>query len=102
HPVSGAGCQHARITSACGARHNGGNGPAFAHRARGRRGDLLAGDADDGRGAPVVRARDDRSPQRMTVVLAAEAAPLALLALASGRIATRLGARRTMLVCDAL
>ncbi len=42
------------------------------------------------------------SPQRMTVVLAAEAAPLALLALVSGRIATRLGARRTMLVCDAL
>jgi MFS family permease len=42
------------------------------------------------------------SPQRMTVVLAAEAAPLALLALVSGRIATRLGARRTMLACDAL
>ena len=42
------------------------------------------------------------SPQRMTVVLAAEAAPLALLALVGGRIATRLGARRTMLVCDAL
>ena len=42
------------------------------------------------------------SPQRMTVVLAAEAAPLALLALVSGRIATRLGARRRMLVCDAL
>jgi len=42
------------------------------------------------------------SPQRMTVVLAAEAAPLALLALLSGRMATRLGARRTMLACDAL
>ena len=42
------------------------------------------------------------SAQRMSVVLAAEAAPLALLALVSGRIATRLGARRTMLACDAL
>src|SRR5919201_3436055 len=41
------------------------------------------------------------SPQRMSVVLAAEAAPLALLALVSGRIATRLGARRTMLACHA-
>jgi MFS family permease len=42
------------------------------------------------------------SPQRMSIVLAAEAAPLALLALVSGRVATRLGARRTMLACDAL
>lgn len=42
------------------------------------------------------------SPQRMSVVLAAEAAPLAVLALVSGRVATRLGARRTMLACDAL
>jgi MFS family permease len=42
------------------------------------------------------------SPGRMSVVLAAEAAPLALLALVSGRLATRLGARRTMLACDAL
>ncbi len=42
------------------------------------------------------------SPQRMTIVLAAEAAPLAVLALVSGRVATRLGARRTMLACDAL
>src|SRR6201989_338956 len=42
------------------------------------------------------------SAQGMTVVLAAEAAPRALLALVSGRIATRLGTRRTMLVCDAL
>jgi MFS family permease len=42
------------------------------------------------------------SPQRMSIVLAAEAAPLALLALVSGRVATRLGARRTMLACDAV
>jgi predicted MFS family arabinose efflux permease len=42
------------------------------------------------------------SAQRMSVVLAAEAAPLALLALVAGRAATRLGARRTMLACDAL
>jgi predicted MFS family arabinose efflux permease len=42
------------------------------------------------------------SPQRMSIVLAAEAAPLALLALVSGRLATRLGARRTMLACDAV
>jgi MFS family permease len=42
------------------------------------------------------------SPQRMSIVLAAEAAPMALLALVSGQIATRLGARRTMLACDAL
>src|SRR3954469_4900146 len=38
----------------------------------------------------------------MSVVLAAEAAPLALLALTSGRLAARLGARRTLLACDAL
>lgn len=37
------------------------------------------------------------SPGRMSLVLAAQAAPLAVLALASGRVATRLGARRTML-----
>ena len=42
------------------------------------------------------------SPQRMSLVLAAEAAPLALLALVSGRVATRLGARGTLLACDAL
>jgi predicted MFS family arabinose efflux permease len=42
------------------------------------------------------------SPGRMSAVLAAEAAPLALLALASGRVATRLGARGTLLACDAL
>jgi MFS family permease len=42
------------------------------------------------------------SPGRMSVVLAAEAAPLALLALVSGRVANRLGARRTLLACDLL
>ena len=42
------------------------------------------------------------SAQRMSIVLAAQAAPLALLALVSGRLATHLGARRTMLACDAL
>lgn len=38
----------------------------------------------------------------MGVVLAAEAAPLALLAIPSARIAGRLGARRTLLLCDAI
>lgn len=42
------------------------------------------------------------SPGRMGVVLAAEAAPLALLAIPSGRLAGRLGARRTLLLCDAI
>ena len=42
------------------------------------------------------------SPGRMGVVLAAEAAPLALLAIPSSRVARRLGARRTLLVCDAI
>ena len=42
------------------------------------------------------------SPGRMSIVLAAEAAPLALLALVSGRVATRLGARGTLLACDLL
>jgi MFS family permease len=42
------------------------------------------------------------SPGRMSAVLAAEAAPLALLALVSGRVAARLGARGTLLVCDLL
>jgi MFS family permease len=42
------------------------------------------------------------SPGRMSVVLAAEAAPLALLALVSGRMANQLGARRTLLACDLL
>ena len=38
---------------------------------------------------------------RMGLVLAVEAAPLALLAVAGARIAGRLGPRRTLLVCDA-
>jgi MFS family permease len=42
------------------------------------------------------------SPGRMGVVLAAEAAPLALLGVPSGRVAARLGARRTLLLCDAV
>ncbi|MGH2804027.1 MAG: MFS transporter [Thermoleophilaceae bacterium] len=42
------------------------------------------------------------SPERMGFVLAAEAAPLALLGIPSGRLAGRLGARRTLLLCDAL
>jgi MFS family permease len=42
------------------------------------------------------------SPGRMSAVLAAEAAPLALFALVSGRVATRLGARGTLLACDAV
>jgi predicted MFS family arabinose efflux permease len=42
------------------------------------------------------------SPSRMTVVLAAEAAPLALLGVPSGRVAGALGARRTLLACDAV
>jgi MFS family permease len=42
------------------------------------------------------------SPGRMGVVLAAEAAPLALLGIPTGRLAGRLGARRTLLLCDAV
>jgi MFS family permease len=42
------------------------------------------------------------SPGRMGAVLAAEAAPLALLGIPTGRVAGRLGARRTLLLCDAL
>jgi predicted MFS family arabinose efflux permease len=42
------------------------------------------------------------SPEQMGLVLAAEAAPLALLGIPTGRLAGRLGARRTLLVCDAL
>ena len=42
------------------------------------------------------------SPGRMGLVLAAEAAPLALLGIPSARIAGRLGARRTLLLCDAI
>ena len=40
------------------------------------------------------------SPGKMGLVLAAEAAPLALLAVNSGRVAARLGPRRTLLLCD--
>jgi len=42
------------------------------------------------------------SPGRMGLVLAAETAPVALLGPLSGRIAGALGARRTLLACDAL
>ena len=41
------------------------------------------------------------SPARTSIVVAAEMAPVALFGLASGAVTTRLGARRTMLVCDA-
>jgi MFS family permease len=40
------------------------------------------------------------STARMGVVLAAELLPMALLGIPSGVVVTRLGARRTMLVCD--
>lgn len=40
------------------------------------------------------------SAARMSLVLAAEAAPLAVLALPAGRLAGRLGARRTLLACS--
>jgi MFS family permease len=40
------------------------------------------------------------SPGKMGIVLAAEAAPLALLFVASGRVAARLGPRRALLLCD--
>lgn len=41
-------------------------------------------------------------PTKMTIVLAAEVLPMALFGLPSGSIVSRFGARRTMLVCDAL
>ena len=41
------------------------------------------------------------SPSKMTLVLAAEIAPMALLGIPSGMVVERLGARTTMLVCDA-
>jgi MFS family permease len=41
------------------------------------------------------------SPARMTVVLAVELLPVALLGIPSGTLVTRLGARRTMLLGDA-
>jgi MFS family permease len=40
------------------------------------------------------------SPTKMGIVLAAELLPVALLGIPSGTVVTRLGARRTMLVCD--
>ena len=42
------------------------------------------------------------STARMGLVLAAEAAPLVLLGIPSARLVARLGARRALLVCDAL
>ena len=41
------------------------------------------------------------SPSKMTLVLAAEIAPIAILGIPSGIVVERLGARTTMLVCDA-
>jgi MFS family permease len=41
------------------------------------------------------------SPSRMSLVLAAQMAPMALFGIPSGIVVERLGARRTMLVCDA-
>ena len=41
------------------------------------------------------------SPSKMTFVLAAEIAPMALFGIPSGMVVERLGARTTMLVCDA-
>jgi MFS family permease len=41
------------------------------------------------------------SPAKTSLVVAAEMAPVALFGLASGAATTRVGARRTMLVCDA-
>jgi MFS family permease len=40
------------------------------------------------------------SPTKMGVVLAAELLPVALLGIPSGSVMTRLGARKTMLICD--
>src|SRR4051794_8095192 len=42
------------------------------------------------------------SPGRMSAVLAAEALPIALLGVPSARVAARLGARRALLLCDAI
>jgi MFS family permease len=41
------------------------------------------------------------SPAKMTVVLAAEILPMAIFGIPSGMVVERLGARTTMLVCDA-
>jgi predicted MFS family arabinose efflux permease len=42
------------------------------------------------------------SPTRMSVVLAAEILPMAIFGIPSGSVIARYGARRTMLVCDAV
>jgi MFS family permease len=42
------------------------------------------------------------SPTRMTIVLAVESASLAVFGFFGTNVATRLGARRTMLICDAV
>ena len=41
------------------------------------------------------------SPAKMTIVLAAEILPMAIFGIPSGMVVERLGARTTMLVCDA-
>ena len=41
------------------------------------------------------------SPSKMTLVLAVEILPMAILGIPSGTVVERLGARTTMLVCDA-
>src|SRR4051812_19777949 len=101
-----ADCRRSRsrspIIAGRATRDNAKRAPAFADRADRRRGDLVARDAHGCRRAAVFVLETTGSPGRMSLVLAAQAAPLALLALASGRVATRLGARRTMLCCDAL
>ena len=42
------------------------------------------------------------SPARMSAVLAAESAPLLVVAIPSSRVVARLGARRALLLCDAV
>lgn len=42
------------------------------------------------------------SPSRMAIVLAAESAPLLLVGIPSSHLVARLGARRALLVCDAI
>jgi hypothetical protein len=46
--------------------------------------------------------RTTGSPQRMTWVIIAEVLPVAVLGFAGGAVASRVGTRRTMLVCDLL
>jgi MFS family permease len=48
----------------------------------------------------VVFLETTGSPGKMGIVLAAEAAPLALFSVASGRLAAHWGPRRTLLLCD--